>query len=165
MFAWQENQRQAERLALWGQARDGTPERWRVWKPCPLTRESSEEEYGEVTVQGEEGAAGSWWGVKGGVSEGYSERRRTHGALREPGSRSLQARGHGGACALLFNEQGRGLPDSAGQMKRVNRLSLTRADTPCFPKGCLTRALCAPGFAACVLLCLGGKETEGEISE
>lgn len=27
-----------------------------MWKPCPLTGESSEEERGEVTVQGEEGS-------------------------------------------------------------------------------------------------------------
>lgn len=99
-------------------------------------------------------------GGQGGVREGHSERRRTRGALREPGSGSLQARGHGGGCALLFNEQGRGLPDSAGQMNRVNRLSLARADSPCVPKGCLARAPCAPWLCS---LCdtLPGREGNG----
>ena len=113
-------------------------------------------------MQGEEGSCRlmeGGGGAKGGVRDGYSERRRTCGALREPGSRSLQARGHEGGWALLFNEQGRGLPDSAGQMNRVNRLSLTHADTPCFPKGCLTRALCAWPGSLCATL--PGREGDG----
>lgn len=52
IFAWQENQRQAERLVLWGWARDGPQRGGVVWKPCPLLRGELEEEHGEVTVQG-----------------------------------------------------------------------------------------------------------------